>query len=203
MKQHPKYRLAPFVPILESVIGFFGSLKGLEGKHFLELGPGNRVDLMRFLEIEVGTATVRGVGKSITWPWTRHKPYIESRVEKVYMLEALRGMPAEKYDLICSRRVMEQHSIDPWILLTSRRYWGRFLGQGFKNPGEDYPASRSNIEAIFTEAYRVLKPGGLIVSEIGRRRFSCLGVAFLEEFNPQKKEERSLGRISSLVTVVK
>ncbi len=203
VRTHGKYRLKPFLPILEAVLTHFGDLEKLAGKHVLELGPGNLVGMMRFLKTEAALASIEGLGKAVSWPWTRQKAFIAEHVKPVFMLDALRKMPKNHYDLVYSRRVMEQHSIDPWILLTSNRYWRRFGGEGFKNLGEDYPASRPNIEAIFTEVHRVMKPGGLIVSEIGRRRFSCLDPAFLEQFGLHKMEERSLGRISSLVTAVK
>ncbi len=98
---------------------------------------------------------------------------------------------------------MEQHSIHAGILLTSRVYWRYFKENRFKNQGEDYTSSIPNIRAIFKEAYRILKPGGAIISQIEKRKHSALDRSFLENLGPRQITERLLDRLSSIVTVVK
>ena len=56
---------------------------------------------------------------------------------------------------------------------------------------------------MFTEAYRALKPGGLIVSLIAKRKNSGLSKSFLDGLHPERIEEEPLGTLSSLVTVKK
>ena len=118
-------------------------------------------------------------------------------------LEGLRGLPSRSFDIADSRHVMELHSIDPRVLLTSRRYWSQFTGRGFRDLGEDYPSSRANIRAVFAEVFRVVRPGGVIVSQIARKKNSCLDAEFVESLGPASIRERPLGRLSSIVTVVR
>ncbi|MHC4945403.1 MAG: class I SAM-dependent methyltransferase [Planctomycetota bacterium] len=203
VQRYRGYGLESFRHILEALLGHAGSLEAFKDKRFLELGPGTRIGLLRFLKEEAGAEHVQGLGKMMIWPWTGHRAFVRAHVENAYLLDALRPIPSASYDAVYSRRVMEQHSIDPWILISSRRFWGRFKGHGFRKLDQDYPSSQANIQAVFKEAYRILKPGGIMVSEIGRRRFSCLDPGFLERFHPKESMEKPFGKMSSLITVVK
>jgi SAM-dependent methyltransferase len=203
LNRHRKYGLEPFRHILGALLGHAGKLDAFEGKRFLELGPGRKVGLLRFLKEETGAAHVRGMGRMRIWPWTGHRAFIRDHVDNTYLLEALPHVSDASFDAVYSRHVMERHSIDPWILLASRRYWSRFKGHGFRNLDRRYPSSRANIQAVFREAFRILKPGGIMVSQIGRRRFSCLDPEFLESFDPEMKDEVLIGPMSSLITVKK
>ena len=202
VKTHRKYRLAPYREILAELIEHAGPIDLLKNKRILELGPGNRVNLMRFLSEEMG-ASVRGIGRAPLWPWKPHSDYIANHVTNAFLLDHLPGIESQSYDIIYSRHVAEQHSIHVAILLTSRIYWRYIRENRFKTPGEDFPSSLPNIHAIFRHCYRILKPGGVIISQIGRRRYSALDRPFLDTFKPRTIAERPLGKMSCMVTFIK
>lgn len=202
IKAHRKYHLAPYREILTELLEHVGSLDTLKGTRILEIGPGNRVNLMRFLSEEIGVS-IHGIGLAPLWPWTPHRQYIREHITNAYLLDSLPNMEPQSYDIIYSRHVMEQHSIHAGMLLTSRIYWRYIRENRFKYPGEDFPSSLPNIQAIFRHCYRILKPGGIIISQIGRRRYSALDRPFLDSLNPRTISERHLGKISSIVTVIK
>jgi SAM-dependent methyltransferase len=203
VNDHPAYRLRPFVPILEEMVAQTGSIQGLKGKAVLELGPGSRVNLLRFLHDRGEAGEVLGVGRAPAWPWRRQRAFLEEKVKNIYMLDFLRQGPGASFDLIYSRHVMEHYSIDPWILLCSGKYWRQFKDNRFRNPGVDFPSSRINIQAIFQEAFRLLKPGGAVISQIAKKKHSWLDRAFLEKLGVECIRERLLGKLSCIITVVK
>jgi len=47
IKAHRKYRLAPYREILAELIEHAGPIESLKDRSILEIGPGNRVDLMK------------------------------------------------------------------------------------------------------------------------------------------------------------
>jgi len=157
---------------------------------------------MRFLSEEMG-ASVRGLGRAPLWPWTPHRQYLRKHITNTLLLDHLPNIASQPYDIIYSRHVAEQHSIHAGILLTSHIYWRYIRENRFKTPGEEFPSSLPNIHAIFKHCYRILKPGGIIISQIGRRRYSALGRPFLDTLKPRKIAERPLGKMSCIVTVVK
>lgn len=203
VKQYRKYGLQPFQEILHELLVHSGSLEGLRGAGVLELGPSTKVSLMQFLKDCAHVGQIRGVGRMPVWPWTRRRAFIEANVDNVFMLDHLCKVPAKSYDIVYSRHVMEQHSIDPLILLGSKVYWRQFKNNGFKNLGEDYPSSHPNVQAIFRQVHRIVKPGGLIVSQIAKKKNSGLPTDFLESLNPTRLEQRSLRGMSTLITFVK
>jgi len=203
IKQHRNYALVSFAPILEEILGHFGSLKNLAGKDVLELGPGTRVDLMRFLLDRVKLGSIAAAGRSAPRPWARQRDFIGEHVRNVHLLDFFSGSLEPRYDLIYSRFVFEQHSIDPWILLGSRSYWGQFKKRDFKDFDEAYPASIPNLQAVFRKAWCTLRPEGVLISCLGKRQYTVLDRGFLETFNPQSIIIRDMGRLSQIVTVVK
>ncbi len=200
--KHRRYAIEPYRAILEELLGHVGCLETLNSKTILELGPGNRVNLIRFLAEQIG-ADIRGAGRTPLWPWTPHREFIKRHIENTLLLGYLSKLESQSIDLIYSRHVMEQHSIHAGILLTSRTYWRYIRENSFTDQGPDYPSSTANIQAIFKQCYRILKPGGIIISQIGRRRFSALDRPFLDQLHPQKIVERPIGRMSCIITVIK
>ncbi len=197
------YHLDPFGEILSDIQTHAGPLDGLKGKHLLELGPGRRVDLMRFWRDHIHVAGIQGAGKAVVFPWTRHKDFIATHVIQTRLLDYFKQVGSSSFDLIYSRLVFEQHSIDPWVLLGSSDYWRQFRKTNFQDFGENYPASIPNLQAIFRQAYKTLKSGGVIVSFIGKRHYSVLDTSFLNSLKPAAIHERKIGTLSSIVTVVK
>jgi hypothetical protein len=197
------FRLTPFQDILSDILEQHNSLANLAQLDCLELGPANLVDMMRFLKIEARVKSMLGIGRGIRWPWTRHRAFIRDHTQNRPFLDYFKNNRSTHFDLIYSRHVMEQHSIDPWILLGSHAYWAQFKKQSFTDYDEHYPASPPNIQMTFNHAYRALKPGGLIVSQIAKQRFSCLDEAFLKTLKPSHISRRSIGRLSCIVTVIK
>ncbi len=197
------YRLEPFHEILTDIETHVGSLDDFKDKHILELGPGRRVDLMRFWVHEIQAAQVTGAGKAMLFPWTRHKTFIDQHITNTRLLDFFQKAKPNRYDLIYSRLVFEQHSIDPWILLGCADYWNQFKKQNFQDFGENYPASVPNLQSIFSKAYKTLKPGGTIVSLIGKRQYSALDRGFLDKLKTDSVHIRDIGSLSRIVTVTK
>jgi len=203
LRENSGFKLRPFRAILEEIVGHYHSLDGLTGLRVLELGPGNLVDMMRFLHAHSSVKSITAAGQSLVWPWTRHAAFMREYVQNVSLLTFFREHRGHTWDLIYSRHVMERHSIDPWILLGSRAYWRQFRKKSFSDMGADYPSSQANIQAVFQYAWQSLGPGGIMVSQIAKRKYSGMNKTFLQTFGPKSLSERHLGPLSSIVTVVK
>ncbi|MCH8218584.1 MAG: hypothetical protein IH892_17635 [Planctomycetes bacterium] len=202
---HPQFRLAQFEDILTEMLAHWGSLDGLRGIDVLELGPNTRVEMMRFLETSAGVKSIRGVGQTVLWPWIPHQAFIRDHVESCRFLQFFERDTPSRFDLIYSRHVMEQHSIHPWVLLTSAAYWAQLKKKACADFDESYPSSVPNIQATFKAAWNALRPGGLIISQIGKRKYGCLDEAFLATLDPQPSavHRRDIGSLSSMVTATK
>ncbi len=203
LRRHRSYALTPFAPILQQILSCFGGLGGLKGKDVLEVGPGTRVDLMRFLHDHAQLRSIEGVGRSVHRPWARQRRFILDNVRNARLLDHFRSASQARYDLVYSRLVFEQHSIDPWILLRSRAYWRQFKKSDFRDFDESYPASIPNLRAVFDRIWRTLRDRGLFVAIIGKRRFSALSRDFLESYRPRTLNIQDQGRLSQVVTLVK
>jgi len=203
IKKNPGYRLAPFGTILEEMAGQFNGVENMKGGSVLELGPGNRVDMIRFLQEKVGVESVKAVGRGVMWPWTLRKEFIRRNVDRAMFLDFFKANRSVKFDVVYSRYVMERHSINPWILLLSKTYWKQFTKKRFTDFDENYPSSQPNVHAVFSCAWKALKPAGVVISHIGKKKNSCLDETFLKSLGPHEVRTRDVGMISSVVTVVK
>jgi len=205
VKAHFQYRLADFADILTEVLAHWGSLDGLEGLDVLELGPNTKVAMMRFLASSVGVKSMRGVGETVLWPWTLHRAFLRDHVVFSRFLPFFERETSGRFDLIYSRHVMEQHSINPWVLLASRDFWAQFKKKAFGDFDVSYPSSLPNLQATFEAAWQTLRPGGLMVSQIAKRQYGCLDEAFLVTLDPPPTavHRRDIGALSAMVTVVK
>ena len=198
-----KYRLKPFEPVITEILKHFHSIDKLKELDCLELGPANLTDMMRFLKDQAQVKSISAAGRGIIWPWTRHKNFIRENIQNTNFLEFFKNNKSRKFDLIYSRHVMEQHSINPWILLASREYWAQFKKSSFNNFDEHYPASPANIQSVFKRAWKSLRPGGIIISQIAKHKYSCLDDEFLKKLKPAHIEKRLLGSLSCIISVTK
>ncbi|GEM_PF-4623079 len=201
LKSYRKYRLKKYGTILSEILAYYGDLSDIHGKRILELGPGRHLNLLRFFKNETNAKIVFGVGKSFIWPWMKSE--YRSLVHDSYILNFLKSQGSKKYDLIYSRYVMEEHSIDPIILLRSKIYWRYLKENRLANPDRYFPSSIPNMQAIFAEAYKHLSPGGILISEIAKMKNSALDDAFLEAFHWRSLKKRKIGRLSQVVSGVK
>jgi hypothetical protein len=159
--------------------------------------------LLSFLATETSIASIKGIGRVPLTVRPRPAARTSAIIENTYLLPYLQGLESGSVDIVYSRYVMEQHSIHAWVLLTSRIYWRYLKENKFNRPEQDYPSSRPNLQAIFKEACRIIKPGGIIISQIAKKRYSALDGRFLEDCRLSKVSERELGKLSTIVTVVK
>jgi len=203
IRQYRKYHLSPFKEILTEILDHFDTLENLQNLRVLELGPGSKVNLMRFLVNETEISCIKGIGRSPVLPWHLHKQFIRDNCINTLLLLYLKKEIARSFDLIYSRHLMEQNSIHPGILITSPVYWKYIRENRFQNPGTDFPSSKLNIQAIFIEAYRILKPGGIIISQIAKKNYSCIDDDFIKKLKPKKGNARNIGKLSQVVTLIK
>jgi len=179
----------------------FGDLHGVAGKRVLELGPGRREDLLELLLHFKAEASA--VGMSTPRWWNRKRQLVSPRIRSAYIYPFLTSEPSESYDLIISRHVLEQYSLDAGLLLKDPAFKEAIRSNSFKDLPESFPASQKNLLAIFMACYRVLKPGGVLITQVAKKKVAILTEAGLQEFRPSKFRFRSLGRLSEISTFVK
>ena len=201
IRKFKKYHLDDFKEIMEALFSHFGKMENLKGKSILELGPGTKLNMFRFLTEESHAAVVQAAGKTIA---LKNKE-LQGRVADAYLIPFLKTQKAKSADCIYSRHVFEQNSFHPLLLLKHPAYRKAIKENTFKHPGAEFPASRENMQAVFKQAWRVLKPGGVIISQIAKRKSSVLTEEFLARLKPAAKriERKELGRFSEIVTIVK
>lgn len=201
IKQFKNYRLKDFRYILDVLLDWSVDLKGFEGKSILELGPGTKLNLLKFLEQETSAARVAGVGKTIKLM----KSDSNILVSDSYILTFLKEQKTKSFDAVYSRHLFEANSIHPFLLIKHPVYWKTIKENCFANPGSDFPSSIANMQAIFFEVYRLIKTNGLIISQIAKREYSALTPDFLKSLKPRPKqiEQNDFGKYAQLVTVYK
>jgi len=199
-QQYAHYHLKQFEAILDELLNWSGTFERLKGKHILELGPGNRLGLLHFLSEESGAA-VEGVGKTI---------YIKKLPAAALVSDSdfqpfFKTVRAKSYDVIYSRYVFETNSYHPLLLLKHPNYLKAIAQNTISNPYADFPSSLGDKQTVFKQAYRALKPGGIIISHLVKRKNSALTDDFLSTLKPKPKEVRSenLKGFSAMVVVVK
>jgi len=201
ISQFKGYRLKDFRYILDALLDWAGDLKGLEGKSVLELGPGTKLNLLKFLKQETAAARVSGVGKTIKLM----KSDSSLLLSDSYILPFIKKQKAKTFDVIYSRHLFEANSIHPFLLIKHPVYWNTIKENRFGNPGSDFPSSIANMQAIFFEAYRLIKPSGLLIAQIGKRKYSALTPDFLNTLKPRPKQikQNDFGKFSQIITVDK
>ncbi len=201
MRLYQKYRLNDFREILQELLNNLSGFENFAGKSIIELGPGTKLNLLRFFLKESGAASVLAAGRTISFNNTA----LHKMVTDIHLLPFLKNQKSKSADIIYSRHVFEQNSFHPILLLRHPAYWRTIKENRFDHPGIDFPSSRENMQAVFKQAWRVLKPGGIIVSQIAKRKSSVLTDSFLKQLRPRAEQisKRKLGRFSEIVTVVK
>ena len=197
-------KLKPFKEILEELLQVYPDFPLLPKRRILELGPGRNLNLLIYLKDCSGAESVRGVGRTARAWWRPSPGELElNLVEDQYILPYLQALPTASLDLIYSRHVLEQHSIDARILLRDPVYKAAIASNSFADLPESFPASIRNIGSIFSECYRILKPGGVLITQVARRKFAVLSEAGLRAFAPRNLKFRRLGSRSEISTFVK
>ncbi len=119
------------------------------------------------------------------------------------ILPALRTMETESMDLIYSRHVLEQHSIEARILLQHPGFKSAIRNNQFDDLPESFPASRRNIQAVFKECQRILKPSGASIVQVAKKKYGVLSEATLQAYEPRELQVANIGRYSELIMLVK
>ncbi len=203
LKQYRSYHLKKYRFILEELFSHFENLDALKNKSVLELGPGEKINLFRFFKEASGVKTILAVGRMPAGFWNARKYAAHSELKNQFILPFLKSQRKNSFDIIYSRHVLEKNSINPLALLKSKSYWRHIKENRMQNPGKDLPASEANIKAIFKEAYRALKPGGIIITQIAKAKNNVLDDDFLSAYRVKTINIRKLGRLSMIITLVK
>ncbi len=199
-RYYSRYRLNKFEPILRELLTWAGTFDQLKGKQILELGPGNRLELLRFLSVESG-ANVAGVGKTI---YIKKSPAIALVTDSDFQ-PFFQTVKAKSYDVIYSRYVFESNSYHPLLLVKHPAYLKAIAQNTISNPYAPFPSSIGDKQTVFKQAYRALKPGGIIISHLVKRKNSALTADFLATLKPKPGQIHSEDPkgLSSMVVVVK
>lgn len=203
LKAYPKYHLKLFSQILQEIVLYYELPGALRAKTVLELGPGTKMNLLRFFARESGAQSLTGVGRIPEWLWFPGRQEMKNYLKNSYILPFLNKQKSKSVDLIYSRHVMEKHSIHPLLLLKHPAYRKALKEKRLANPGKDFPSSAANIQAIYKETFRLLKPGGLLVAQIGKKKNSVLTDDFIKTLHLSKINVRSIGYLSQIVTMQK
>jgi hypothetical protein len=150
--------------------------------------------------VESGAA-VTGVGKTI---YIKKSPAV-SLVTDSDSQPFFRTVKAKTYDVVYSRFVFETNSYHPLLLLKHPAYLKAIAQNTIQSPYADFPSSLGDKQTVFKQAYRALKPGGIIISHLVKRKNSALTPEFLSTLKPKPKQVHSenLKGFSSMVVVVK
>lgn len=195
--------LKPFGEILTELEWALDDIDKFKALDILELGPGNESGLLKSLSELCEKGTVAGVGISSKplLPWRKVPKSVN--IQRSLILPYLRELEASSLDLIYSRHVLELHSMDARLLIRHPEYKKAIRENAFQDLPESFPAGQKNILAIFAACYRALRPGGILITQVAKRKFAVLTEAGLQSFEPSKLRFRSLGRLSEISTFVK
>lgn len=195
------FKLKAYQPILDAINGAYGSTNKLKGLRILELGPGRRLFFLNYLHKLISDVDLQAVGK--TWPpFAQETPF---PVYDSYLFPFLKRQRSNTFDIIFSRHVMEQNAFHPLLLMRHPAYKQAIKENRFKSGSADFPSSAANVEAVFKQAYRALKPGGLLISLIAKRKYAVMDPEKLQSLRPQPARIDSylIGRLSALTVVQK
>ena len=203
-QDYPEYSLKKFEFILAEIIAHFPNFPELPELTVIELGPGPNLNLLRFIRDHSQALSVTGIGLTKASFWQK-KRLVEDDllILDSFILPALRDKKPNSVDLIISRHVLEQHSIEAAILLKNPRFRHAIRNNQFGNLPESFPASVKNIQVIFGECYRILKPGGVIITQVAKKKYRVLIQAGLEAFKPAELTFKDIGKFSEISTFVK
>jgi len=202
LKEFKAYHLKLFSEILRETLNHFGSLQALNDCRILELGPGGKRNMLRFFQQEASPKEVRGIGRMPGRLGAKNKDE-NIKLSNTFLLPALRSFKSQSYQLIYSRHVLEEHSINPLVLLSSSVYWRAIKENRIKNPDKYFPSSRANILAVLKEAFRVLKPGGLLLAQVAKDKNCPINEAVMKPLSIRKYRKRKLDRLSALWIISK
>ena len=89
-----KYHLRIFRPILYEIFSFYENMEAMQGVNILELGPGTKVNLLRFFAEQSGAGLVEGIGRIPQWLYFPGRKATRNYVQNSYILPALKNIKA-------------------------------------------------------------------------------------------------------------
>lgn len=184
-----------FRNIIMEMIREHKNIENLKPLTILELGPGKRFNLLKYLKNEIQVKKVKSVGKHF---FLFKKNSLNEDFEDSYILPYLKSLPRNHIDLIYSRFVMERYSIHPFILISSPYYRNLLLKGTKKEVMKDYPSSEENIIECYKQIYLVLKKGGIIITEVSKRWLAGLNDETIKLLKFKRVIDYSTGKFSHI-----
>ena len=152
--------LKPFGYIIKEILREYRDLDLLRGRRILELGPGDRFGLIDLLSGYTDVFSAGLTSTSVSYPAFHSEACLH---------DFLSSRKTSTIDLVYSREVMEEHTFEAPLLLESDAY-KRLLTEGpSEEVWEEYPGSRQNILRCYAEISRILRPDGLVISQVKNR----------------------------------
>lgn len=153
-----------YYPVLTELLREFGSLDKLKDKQILELGPGGNLHLAEKLHT---LSKFQAVGLS---------QFVHSQFDWLVEKDIYHYLAAQKeetFDVIYSRRVMEQNSFEPGLMV-QQEFYHKLIREGAdKTEMVEYQGSKLNLIRNYIEIQKVLKLNGIVISHVGNRRLAA------------------------------
>ena len=202
IENYSRYRLKPFQEIISDILKGFTDLEQLRGQAVLELGPGHRPELMRYLGEQLD-CRMDAVGCEMDWPFSRHRRFLKEQVIKSDFGDFFRSNRKQKYRLIYSRHVFEQHSYHPILLMLHPSFRQHIFKNRMLNPDSSLPGGVPNHLETLKMAIMRLEAGGVFVAQVAHRRWSVLSKENLRKLPAKEISRRPLSPDGEIITLRK
>ncbi len=184
-----------FKNIITEIMREHKSIENLKHLKILELGPGVKLDLIKFLKNEAKVKEANSVGKHL---FLLKRSSSQDCLKDSYILPYLKSLPNNHVDLIYSRFVMERYSIHPLILIFSPYYKNLIFKGAKKEVMKEYPSSGENIIECYKQIFKVLVEGGIIISEVSKKWLAELNDEVIKSLKFKKVIDYPTGKFSHI-----